>query len=108
MPRPSSWLLPCLFGLRPEQPPCYRRNVIRGALTAGDAWIFLILVVDPDGNGATYWQSEIICILSGMPLVVTSPRPDAITGLLARWVGLSPVIGFASAMALLTCSHGTR
>ena len=66
--------------------------------------------MDPDGDGAKYWQSEKLSILSEVALedpVVVPPMPDLIAGLLAHWVGLSPVIGFTSGMAWLTYVHGT-
>jgi len=58
--------------------------------------------MDPDGDGAKYWQSEKLYIISrGIfeDSIVVPPMPDLIAGLLAHWVGLSSVIGFTSATA---------
>ena len=66
--------------------------------------------MDPNGDGAKYWESEELDILSRVALkkpAVVPPMPDLIAGLLAHWVGLSSVIGFTSAMAWLAYIHGT-
>ena len=82
----------------PKRLTFHRRDVIRGAVTTGDRWIFLILVMNPDGDGAKYWLSGQFSILSGYSMpstraVITSPIPDVVAGILTRWVGLSSVIG---------------
>jgi hypothetical protein len=33
---------------------CPRKDILCGALTDGDSWIFLILMLNPDGHGAKY------------------------------------------------------
>ena len=82
---------------------------IRGVLTTGETWMFLILVMDPDGDGAKYWQSEKLKILVHEFLqgpIVTPPAPDLIVGLLAHWVAFPPLC-FISIIALLTYVHGS-
>jgi hypothetical protein len=62
---------------------CPRKDILRGALTDGDSWIFLILMLNPDGHGAKYRQSH--PINSGFPKIV-KPMPDVLTGILSHWV----------------------
>ena len=69
-----------------------RKHIVRGALTVGDTWIFLIVVMNANGDGAKYWKSDDIGILTTTPPkdeTITSPWPDVIAGILAHWVGLS-------------------
>ena len=37
-----------------------RKSHIRGALTTGIMWHFVVVDLDADGNGAKYWVSELI------------------------------------------------
>jgi len=63
------------------------KDIIRGALTSGDVWIFLILIIN--GDGAKYWQSRGIEALSSKHpygRVATPPWPDVIVGILAYWM----------------------
>jgi len=65
------------------------KNTVRGALTVGDTWIFLVLVMNSDGDGANYWESDDIGILTTTPprdATITSPWPDVIAGILAHWM----------------------
>ncbi|KAF8173456.1 hypothetical protein BJ912DRAFT_859303, partial [Pholiota molesta] len=68
---------------------------IRGALTTGNRWIFLAVDLDSGGEGATYWQSEVVewrTVLSEEALDVTVPAtsdrydPAVIAGILSSWV----------------------
>ena len=68
--------------------------------------------MNPDGEGAKYWLSQEVGALSRLVCypsleLPTRPWPDAITGILAHWVGFSSVIDFCL-IVLLTCSHDTR
>ncbi|KAH8976697.1 hypothetical protein EDB92DRAFT_2109525 [Lactarius akahatsu] len=64
-----------------------RTSALRGALTDGNTWIFLILVVNPDGNGATFRRSAPIEFRQwGMPSQqILKPWPDVLTGILVQW-----------------------
>ena len=45
--------------------------------------------MNPDGDGAKYWVSEEISILTRKPpntMEITSPWPDVIAGILVHWV----------------------
>jgi len=67
----------------------FKKDVIRGALTAGNKWMFLVLVINDNGDGAKCWQSRGINILdesgpeSGAKAV--APWPDVVAGILAHW-----------------------
>ncbi|KAF9642126.1 hypothetical protein BDM02DRAFT_3124827 [Thelephora ganbajun] len=65
-----------------------KKNVIRGALTNGRDWIFLILYLNEDGGGGTYLQSRPIelQVSSSYPYSVLPPEPDIIAGILAYWM----------------------
>ena len=65
-----------------------RKSHIRG--TNGYEWLFLVLSVNPNGNGASYRISD--CSYSVIPqeagdnVVVPDLSPDLIAGILAFWV----------------------
>ncbi|KAK2463859.1 hypothetical protein APHAL10511_004164 [Amanita phalloides] len=67
------------------------KQVVRGALTNGREWIFLLVKLNDDGNGASFMQSDIIHlnvrqeVLSG-PQVMIRPFPDLIAGILSHWM----------------------
>jgi hypothetical protein len=67
------------------------KQVIRGALTNGREWIFLLVKLNDDRNGASFMQSDIIHLntqqerLSG-PQVMIRPFPDLIAGILSHWM----------------------
>ncbi|KAG6825690.1 hypothetical protein H0H92_002831 [Tricholoma furcatifolium] len=64
-----------------------RKKVIRGAMTDGYTWMFVILYLreDGDGDGGSFWRSSIYEIeTSGTH--VRGHGPDIITGILAYWV----------------------
>jgi len=71
------------------------KDHIRGALTSGDRWIFLAVDLDGEGEGATYWVSEVIGWRSeriseslDWSVPVTSNRydPALISGVLSSWM----------------------
>jgi hypothetical protein len=65
---------------------CLRKRVLRGALTNGRDWIFLLIKLNDDYHGASYQQSSMVQ-LTTIGRVVT-PEPDLIAGILAYWVSL--------------------
>lgn len=67
-----------------------RKKVLRGALTNGRDWIFLLIKLNDDYDGASYKQSSVIQLrtaesLSGQ-LAITEPWPDLIAAILSHWV----------------------
>ena len=67
-----------------------RKKVLCGALTNGRDWIFLLIKLNDDYNGASYKQSSVIQLrtaesLSGQ-LAITEPWPDLIVAILLHWV----------------------
>jgi hypothetical protein len=65
-------------------------NTLRGALTDGHSWIFVILVLNVDGNGAKYRHSDIMEFQSHIPFQIAKPWPDVLAGILFHWVSLEP------------------
>ncbi|KAF9643708.1 hypothetical protein BDM02DRAFT_1362680 [Thelephora ganbajun] len=65
-----------------------KEGIIRGALTDGHNWIFLILYLNEDGIGGTYMQSPPIKMQASdnYPYYVLSPGPDIVAGILAHWM----------------------
>ena len=69
-----------------------RKKVIRGALTNGHDWVFLLIKLNNDYDGASYKQSEAVQLITtksgdGQP-VVPGPWPDLIAAILSHWVSL--------------------
>ena len=67
-----------------------RKKVLRGALTNGRDWIFLLIKLNDDYDGASYKQSSVIELrtaasLSGQ-VSITEPWPDLIAAILLHWV----------------------
>ena len=67
-----------------------RKKVLRGALTNGLDWIFLLIKFNADYDGASYKQSSVIRLrtaesLSGQ-VSITEPWPDLIAAILLHWV----------------------
>jgi len=64
-----------------------KKDVIRGALTSGDKWMFFVLVINDNGDGAKYWQSVELSFLSrlGTRATIEAPWPDIVAGILAHW-----------------------
>jgi len=73
--------------------------------------MFLVVVMNPDGDGAKYWQSREISIFTKTPpgcTEITPPWPDVIAGILADWVDLLPFVGSTFETGPLTCGRDTR
>ena len=87
-------LLKYVPGLWPRPPLISPRKVfLRGALTNGHHWIFLILHLNPGGAGGTFRRSvelglPVIAELAGRPLEVVKSFADLIVGVLSFWVRL--------------------
>lgn len=64
-----------------------RKKVLRGALTNGRDWIFLLVQLDTNYDGASYKQSSVVQLTTfgGQPVF----QPDLIAGILAYWVSLT-------------------
>jgi hypothetical protein len=71
-----------------------RKKILRGALTNGHDWIFLLLKFNNDDDGASYSQSDVIQMYvtrsRNDPPVVRHPEPDMIAAILLHWV--SPIL----------------
>ncbi|KAH7910224.1 hypothetical protein BJ138DRAFT_1009256 [Hygrophoropsis aurantiaca] len=66
------------------------KNVLRGALTNGHDWIFLLIELNDDYDGASYKQSDVIQLettkrLDGS-LEIHRPWPDLIAAILSHWI----------------------
>jgi hypothetical protein len=69
-----------------------RKRVLRGALTNGRDWIFLLIKLADDYDGASYKQSAVVQLrttksFDGQP-VIPKPWPDLIAAILSYWVSL--------------------
>jgi len=71
---------------------CLRKKVLRGALTNGRDWIFLLIKFNNDYDGAFYMQSEVLQFQTVKnfdgKLVIPGPWPDLIAAILSHWVSL--------------------
>ncbi|KAF8798599.1 hypothetical protein BYT27DRAFT_7264729 [Phlegmacium glaucopus] len=67
-----------------------KKTHIRGTLTNGYDWLFLLLTVNPNGQGATYRISERSYSAApqetGVDVVVPDLPADMIAGILASWI----------------------
>ncbi|KAH9005735.1 hypothetical protein EDB86DRAFT_2795562, partial [Lactarius hatsudake] len=63
-----------------------RTYTLRGALTDGHSWIFIIIKLNSDGNGARYRSSTPIRFQKGQSLQLQPPWPDVLTGILLHWI----------------------
>jgi len=61
----------------------FRKKVLRGALTNGQNWIFLLVQLNDDYDGASYKQSSKVKLTNYGGL---GWKPDLIAGILAYWV----------------------
>jgi len=79
---------PCI--LSAAHPLYVRKDICRGALTNGTEWIFLILYLNANGEGATYKQSPLVALTYETRVFDSSrikePGPDVIAGILSCWV----------------------
>ncbi|KAH9041973.1 hypothetical protein EDB85DRAFT_2233983, partial [Lactarius pseudohatsudake] len=84
--------LPQVIG---EMYACAKRldiGALRGALTNGHSWIFVLIVLNSDGNGAKYRYSTPIEFQWGigdMPPQIEKPWPDVLAGILLHWIEYS-------------------
>jgi len=65
------------------------KTIIRGALTSGHDWIFIILKMHPDGNGGVYAESEKIRLMAVFPPGVeqiSRTMCATIAGIIAHWI----------------------
>ena len=73
-------------------PQYLRKKVLRGALTNGRDWIFLLVKLNDDYDGASYKQSSIVQLSTTRSLdgqvVIPDLYPDLIAGILVCWVSL--------------------
>ena len=65
-----------------------RRKIIRGVISDGYQWVFIILHLNENGKGGGYWITDEMPIGSGYDHLerIESPKPDVIAGILAHWV----------------------
>jgi hypothetical protein len=67
-----------------------QKKILRGALTNGHDWIFLLLKFNNDDDGASYSQSDVIQMYvtrsRNDPPVVRHPEPDMIAAILLHWI----------------------
>ncbi|KAJ6586217.1 hypothetical protein B0H10DRAFT_2095408, partial [Mycena sp. CBHHK59/15] len=77
--------LPQAFTEMYEFAKTMEKDILRGALTNGHQWFFLILHLNQDGEGATYKQTLPFTILpSDNPAEPVGP--DLIAGILSSWI----------------------
>ena len=70
---------------------CLRKDTLRGALTNGHVWIFIIIVLNHDGKGAKYRWTSPIRFQWGMPVQIRKPWPDVLAGILLHWVSVQHI-----------------
>ena len=63
-------------------------GILHGALTNGHAWVFIIVVLNPDGNGAKYHHSVPIAFQSNNPPQILKLWPDVLASIIFHWVSL--------------------
>jgi len=69
----------------------HSKQVVRGALTNGHEWIFLLVKFNNDRNGASFMKSCVINLDTYSdgkdgPQVMARPSPDLIAGILSHWM----------------------
>ena len=69
--------------------PFLRNKVVHGALTNGHHWIFLLVKLTDDYEGASYKQSNVIHleVYQNLDLQQVS-QPDLIAAIVFHWVSL--------------------
>ncbi|KAJ8091317.1 hypothetical protein PM082_015035 [Marasmius tenuissimus] len=70
----------------------YKRSMLRGALTKGREWVFILLKANPNGDGFGYWLSDLHKVMAAEKSLiaeVSSPRCDIVAGILAHWLAHS-------------------
>jgi len=67
-----------------------QKTVLRGALTNGHDWIFLLVKLNHDYDGASYKQSTVVRLRATENLdgrtVIPAPWPDLIAAILSHWI----------------------
>jgi len=68
----------------------FRKKVIRGVISDGHRWVFLILLLNKNCKGGVYWVTPEVPIGSGCGPSerIEAPEPDILAGILAHWVCL--------------------
>ena len=70
--------------------PFLRNKIVRGALTNGHDWIFLLIKLNDNSEEASYKQSQLTQLTFDQDfdsqLVITKPWPDVIAAILLHWV----------------------
>ncbi|KAN0128028.1 hypothetical protein V8E53_013051 [Lactarius tabidus] len=64
------------------------KGILRGAVTNGCEWVFLIFYLDKDGIGGTFVKSPIIEIRASnsYPYHILPPGPDIVAGIVTYWM----------------------
>lgn len=66
---------------------CYRKSIIRGVLTNGRGWIFILLKFKKDGDGGEYFLSDQYNIIGEYGIGISSKTSPLIVAIIAHWVG---------------------
>ena len=73
-----------------------RKSHIRGALTTGHKWLFIVVDIDADGDGASYWISDVlewrVNSKGTFEFSTEEGNPALIAGILGSWVSMNTVI----------------
>ena len=72
----------------------FRKQYVRGVLTNGHHWIFLMLHLNPDGTGGTFNRSVELGLpalseLDDLEPIAVKSRAELIAGILFYWVSPS-------------------
>ncbi|KAK1215433.1 hypothetical protein PQX77_021972 [Marasmius sp. AFHP31] len=72
----------------------HKRSLLRGALTNGREWLFILLKAGPNGDGFGYWISEKVYKVADVryarhPDEVSFPHRDIVAGVIAHWISHS-------------------
>ena len=64
------------------------KKIIRGVISDGYQWVFIILHLNENGKGGGYWITDETPIGSAYDYLecIESPKPDIVAGILAHWV----------------------
>jgi hypothetical protein len=68
----------------------FRKKILRGAVTNGHEWIFLLIKINDNYEGASYMPAPLLSIKCSMSLygevAFFKPWPDLIAAILLHWV----------------------
>lgn len=88
IPQAVADLYACAKRLKYERPSPllipFRKTTLRGALTNGNQWYFILLKLNDDGVGATYQYTQQFSIIPYSPHDTPSGA-DLIAGILSYW-----------------------